>query len=100
MVISLDGAVNDKYSNFLPTAATAAILERFYRRQSSGEVALDAFVEAVKVYSDVKFRRKAEGLKREIAVLPAGDLKQKKTDEYNALVKNILSEELKIQELQ
>jgi hypothetical protein len=99
IVISLDGRKHDEYASFTPTAATAALLERFYRSQSSGSAGLEALVEGVKLYNDVRYRRKAEALKREIDSLPDGEQKTSRVSEFNAFVRNILSDELRLKEL-
>jgi hypothetical protein len=99
VVLSLDGRKNDAYASFVPTAATAVLLERFYRTQSGGSTAIDALIEGVKLYNDVRFRRQADAVKKEIDGMPNGDEKSKKSEEYNALVRNILSDELKLKEV-
>jgi len=100
LVISLDGRKNDAFASFVPTAATAAILERFYRSQGAGVTVMEGLVDAVRLYNDVQFRRKAEGLRKAIDAMPEGPDKQKRIEEFNALVRNILSEELKLKEIQ
>ncbi len=99
VVISLDGRKNNAFEGFVPRAATAAILERFYRSQGAGVTVLDGLVDAVKLYNDAQFRRKAESLRKEIGGLPDGPEKEARIDEFNALARNILSDELKLEEL-
>jgi hypothetical protein len=97
LVISLDGAEHKKYENFMPTAATAAILERFYRSQRSSSASMEVLVDAIRLYSDVSFRRRAEALKLEIDKLGKGPKRDEKVKAYNAIAKNILNAELRLE---
>lgn len=96
MIISLDGTRNDQYRDFAPTAASAATLERFFAINSGQEQPLEPILQALKLYSDWSFRRKADELKQKIEQLPAdsGDREQHQ-NEYDALVVNILDSLLK-----
>lgn len=97
VIISLDGARNDNYSEFIPTAASAVILEKFFNiREGQGQT-LDPLIDAIKVYNDYKFRRKADDLKEDLDKINNKEseeyLESKK--EYDALVENILEDVLK-----
>lgn len=100
LVLSLDGAPRKQYEGFMPTAATAALLERFYKSQAASSTVLEGLIEAMKLANDMRFRSRAESVKKEIDALAKDPAKQKaKIDEYNALAKNILTEALALPSL-
>jgi hypothetical protein len=96
IVISLDGRKYDEYKDFAPTAASAAILEKFYSIRGGQEQALGPLLDALKLYNDWSFRRKADDLGEELKNLAADSSEYaKKKAEYEALVANILDDLLK-----
>lgn len=95
LVVSIDGASNREFEKFTPTAATAALLERFYRSQTVSSTVLDGLVEAMKLSNDMRFRSRAESVKKEIEDPKLDPARlQAKIDEYEALRKNILTDAL------
>jgi hypothetical protein len=60
VVISLNGEKREEYDSFVPTAASAALLERFYHIKDGQVVPTDMLLEAVKLYSDLQYKRKAD----------------------------------------
>ena len=99
IVISLDGREYDEYKDFAPTAASAAILERFYSIRDGQEQALGPLLDALKLYNDWSFRRKADALGKELESLATDSPEyEKKKAEYDALVANILDDLLKPKE--
>lgn len=97
IITSLDGRNYKKYEKFIPTAASAALLEKFYNIR--GEKApLDILTKAMTLYNDMDFKGRADKV---LSKLNKIDMKsnpdeyEKKKTEYKALVANILSEEIK-----
>jgi hypothetical protein len=96
MVISLDGRENKTYEEFAPTAASAALLEQFYGVREGQQQPIQPLLDALKLYSDWTFRKRADGLAQELGKLDtkSEQYKQKKT-EYQAAIANIRNELLK-----
>lgn len=96
IVISLDGRKNDEYSAFSSTAASAALLERFYSIKEGQEQGIEMLMDAVKLYNDWKFRKKADMLADKLKELdPESEEYRQKKAEYDAAAANILEELLK-----
>jgi len=96
MVISLDGREVKEYESFTPTAASAALLDRFFGVGEGRAQPADMLVDALKLYNDWKYRSRADLLQGELKKLkPESDAYTKKKAEYDALVKNILSDVMK-----
>jgi hypothetical protein len=100
VVISLDGTQVDKYASFTPTAASAALLDKFYGVKDKDQQILNTVVEALKVYSDFRFRTEADRLDKAIKALKPNDpdyakKKAKLEAELEAAKKNIVKDELK-----
>lgn len=96
VVFSLDGRKNDAYKTFAATAASAALLERFYHIGEGQEQPLDILMDAVGLYNDWQFKEKAEALE---AKLDAAELDSeeynKLKEQYDAYVANIQNKDLK-----
>ena len=96
IIISLDGRNYDEYKDFTPTAASAALLEKFYSIRDGQEQALGPLLDALKLYNDWSFRKKADKLAKDLEELDSGSPEyKKKKAEYDALVANILNDLLK-----
>jgi hypothetical protein len=100
VVISLDGTPVEKYTSFTPTAASAALLDKFYGVKDKDQQILTTVVEALKVYSDFRFRLEADRLDKALKALKPTDpdyakIKAKLEAELAAAKKNILKDELK-----
>jgi len=100
VVISLDGTPVDKYSKFTPTAASAALLDKFYGVKDKDQQVLGTIIEALKIYSDFRFRTEADRIENAIKELKATDpdyakKKAKLEAELEAAKKNIMHDELK-----
>jgi len=93
-VISLDGRENKKFEGWSATAASAALLERFF---SSGELlssALEIANDSLVLYNDMKYRdMAAEALKQSKA--SKGAEKKRQRELYNAYTKNIKTEAIR-----
>ncbi len=99
VLISIDGAEQDEaYKDFTPTVASAAVLERFFAISATGSGATDVIMDALKLYNDMKFRKRAEALKDRLAKMPAGDPDRADVmEELKANLANILTDELKLE---
>jgi len=94
VVISLDGTEQSSLEGWSSTAASAALLERFF---SSGEIisdALEVVTESMVLYNDIKYQKMAvEALEKSKG--KKGASKTHYEDLYNAYLKNIQTKELK-----
>lgn len=97
VVISLDGRKVDAYENFSPTAASAALLDRFFHIGEGKEQPLDPLIDALKLYNDLKFYERAKEAKaRRDAITDTSSAAYKKAEaEYQALLANVLTDEFK-----
>ncbi|MGB9176528.1 MAG: hypothetical protein WCB46_07320, partial [Methanoregula sp.] len=95
IVISLDGSENKNLESFTPTAATAAVLSRFYGMKDGQQQSLDTLVDAIKLYNDLKYRTEVDKLDKEIGACTDPKKKEELTEKRGALAKNILTDLLK-----
>lgn len=99
IVVSLDGAKDSQLEQFTPTLASAELLHRFFGSERKSSAAIDAIVEAAKLANDMKFRRNADQLSREIELLKNDGAEQGEIDKLSArrdaLIENIGATELK-----
>jgi hypothetical protein len=96
IILSLDGRTQEQYASFTPTAASAAVMERFFSVKEGSEAIVDTLVDALKLYNDSQFRAQADVVKKSLdAATPDSDQRKKLQERYNALVANILSDVLK-----
>ncbi|MBA7705145.1 hypothetical protein ES703_113969 [subsurface metagenome] len=96
MVISIDGReYGDEYRKFIPTAASAVLLEKFYNI-GEGSAPSDILLEVASLYNDLKFKEKSDNACEALQGLNEGsDKYKKKKAEYDAYVANILNEDIK-----
>ena len=95
VITSLDGASHKKYENFAPQHASAAMLEQFYGTDTLTGVA-DVLKESLTLYNDLRFRKSADRLKKELKDLKEGSEEFKKLKErLDAYKANIMTDELK-----
>ena len=90
VVISLDGTEVEGYKAFAPTAASTAILQKFFNLGENQQQSLDELIEALTLYNDVKYAKQAQILKEQIASTE-GEEKEYLMARYNALLKNIVN---------
>jgi hypothetical protein len=96
IVFSLDGRKNDAYDKFSATAASAALLERFYHIGEGQEQPLDILMDAVGLYNDWQFKEKAEAIRLKLdAAEPDSEEQAKLQEQYDAYVANIQNKDLK-----
>jgi hypothetical protein len=90
VVLLLDGARRDTFKSFQATAATAVLLERFLQQKDGSDVIISSIVDAVKVSSDLRYRREADSLITELAALPPSSPEYKAgRKRLDALIANI-----------
>lgn len=95
VIISLDGAERKSLQDFAPTLATAEQLKRFLTAKDGAEASIQAVLDGLKLANDLRFRAEALRLKEEIANEADAATKAKKQQRLSALVKNILTAELR-----
>lgn len=96
VVLLLDGRQHDAFKDFTPTAATAALLERFLQQKDGSEVVISSIVEAVKLYSDLRFRKEADRLAGQLeAVDPSSAQYATLKKKIDALLANVGEQLLK-----
>jgi hypothetical protein len=95
IVVSYDGTEYKEFSSFTPTAASAAILERFFGMKDRQAQSMSLLIDAIKLYNDVQFRKEIDRLDDQIAKLPDGEEKNRLKEKRDAYGKNILEEILK-----
>lgn len=96
VIISLDGRANDQYKDFTPTATSAVLLEKFFSIKEGQEQPLGPLLDALKLYNDWNYRKKADKILTEIKALDqASEQYGLKKKDYDALIANILDDLLK-----
>jgi hypothetical protein len=93
-VISLDGTEHREFDEWSATAASAALLERFFTSDELISEALEVVSESLVLYNDMTYRDKAaEALEKSKAM--KGAKKKQQEELYKAYVKNIKTKELR-----
>ncbi|QEH36106.1 hypothetical protein OJF2_46660 [Aquisphaera giovannonii] len=100
IIISLDGKSDDALAGFTPTAASAAILSRFFGLRDGQSRPLDTLVDALKVYNDLHFRQEVDRIDEELGqIRGSSDADKKRREELQGrrrtFLKNISSKELR-----
>lgn len=95
VVISVDGTQSDELKSFTPTAASAALMSRFFNIKEGKSVPFELVIEGLKLYNDISFRKQIIDLDKKIAAAPDGPAKEEMKKKRAALQANILEELLK-----
>jgi hypothetical protein len=95
VVISLDGEKNEDLSSFSPTAASAAVLSRFFRVKNKQEQSLDVLLNALKLYNDFSYRKQIDQIDKQLASTTDPEEIKALKDKRDALLKNILEDIIK-----
>jgi len=96
IVISVDGAPMEELANFAPTAASAAVLSRFFGIKDGQQLPLDTIIDAIKLFNDLKFRKEIDRLDDQLKALKPDDPKRPQLEEKRkALLGNIMEDLLK-----
>lgn len=88
VVMALDGRPDPSLQEFSATAASAAVLQRFYNIREKGETDASTLIEALKFFNDFRYREDALELQDQIADASEEE-KAELQKRYEALVKNI-----------
>ena len=89
--ITLDGAERPELKDFAPTKASSELLDRFYHVSDTQQQSTDILLEAVKLYNDFSFRKRADDQLAKLNAIQdknSADYLKAKQD-YDALVDNI-----------
>lgn len=93
VVISLDGRERPNLAEFAPTAASAAVLKRFFNIGDDVRTPIDTLVEGIRLASDMRYRTKALDVAKAMEKMPAdSDARAALQQQYQALVKNIAND--------
>jgi hypothetical protein len=95
IVLTIDGTPDPALASFTPTAASAAVLSRFFGMKDGQPQLLGSLTDAVKLYNDFTFRQEVDRLDKQIDGMPDGTEKDSMMTKRNALAKNILTDILK-----
>ena len=97
VVISLDGRVHDDYADFVPTAASAALLESFFHAGDGQQQSMGILLDAVRLYNDYQFKSKANEVAAEMARLDTNSAEYKQLKaRYDAYLANMLTDSFKL----
>lgn len=92
LIISLDGRERTDLEQFTPTLASAALLQQFYGNDDVSGQITSSLQDALKLYSDSVYNKKADDLKKKLASLPSTTDEFKKAkqlfDAYNQNINN------------
>ncbi len=96
VVISLDGRTNEAYKEFVPTAASAALLESFFHIGEGQQQSLDVVMDAVRLYNDHQFKRKADAIAERLTTMdPQSADYQRLKEKYDAYLANLVTDSFK-----
>lgn len=96
VIVALDGKSDTSLQNFKATAASAALLQKFYNIRQDGQTDAKILSDALKFYNDFRFREEARDLAKRIEEADSEDEKKRLQERYKAVLKNIQSDEFKI----
>ena len=89
VTFSLDGTKRDDLKEFQATQASAEMLANYFAIRDGQQVSLGLAREALQLYNDLDFRRKADNLMKKMDELGSGAEYDKLKVQYDACVKNI-----------
>lgn len=93
LVISLDGRKHDDYNSFQPMNLTADLLAQFYHVQDGQEQPLDMLLDAIKLYNDVDFKRKADKYENQLQDFPEDSEQHRQlVEKRDACLENLITE--------
>ena len=97
IIINVDGAAKPELESFTPKFATAAILQRFYGAVDKEGQVNEEIEEALMLYNDFRFLKKAKDLNLKMADMTEEDENYEYTKELlEAYKKNIKNEDIKV----
>ncbi|WP_179505798.1 MULTISPECIES: hypothetical protein [unclassified Sphingomonas] len=95
VVLNLDGKERPELASFAPTAASGAVLQRFFQVRDGGEAATDTLLQGVQLVSDLHYRDLALAKRAAIAAAASETEKAALQAQYDALLKNIVADVMK-----
>lgn len=95
VVISVDGTERPDLESFAPTAASSAVMSRFFGIKDGQSISLTPLIDALKLYNDFNFRSEIDKLDRRLLSMKDGPDKDMLKEKREALLKNIMTEVLK-----
>jgi len=99
IVISVDGTQQDSLRSFLPSAASAATLAKFFNVKEGGLVPLGDITDAMKALNDVKFHNTAKTLQDQINAAQTTEEKAALQKQREAAIANIQNLDLRPKEI-
>ena len=97
IVVSIDGRERLNLDGFEATAATSALLDRFYRSTNTATSIMSVMETGLKLYNDLQYSEKAKGVKARMSELePDSDEYKKLKASFDAYNKNIQTDEFKV----
>ena len=97
IIVSIDGRERPGLEDFEATAATAALLDQFYRSKQPVKTAVSVAEQGLKFYNDHQYAEKAKAVKARMASHDENSSEYKKLKVlYEAHKKNIVSDEFKL----
>lgn len=102
MIVSMDGRKRDAdLGDFAPAFATAALLSRFYGSGEPGGDSLDVLKDALSLYNDLTFRKKADAVRAELQRMADTSSDEYRTllARFNAYRSNIRHDLLQVEEI-
>lgn len=94
-ILGLDGSIREDLATFAPSALSASLLSRFLAIPADGSSNADTVLKALQLYNDWRFRKDIEELDKKISNETNPDTKAELQASREALLKNILNDELK-----
>ena len=97
IVISLDGKKRPELESFTATAASAAVMQKFFNLKDGAEAAIDALVEGMKLFNDSRFRAQVDAIDKKLAggIDPNSAEGKELAERRQALAANILNDLMK-----
>jgi hypothetical protein len=96
IVISVDGTLQEELSSFVPSAASTAVMSRFFGIKEGQQQSADIIVDGIKLYNDLVYRHELDRVDGQLKDLPEGDPRKTSLQERRkALAANIMEDLLK-----
>jgi len=95
IVIAINGAEQKELASFAPTAASSAVIDRFFGAKPNQQILIDTLTDAIKLANDLKFRKKADELQTAIGNTTDTTRQAELQTQRDAYVTNILETLLK-----
>ena len=94
-MLAVDGTPRADLASYGPTALTAALLSQFYGLRAGEQTPIGPLLDALRLYSDMDFRNKADKLGADISTTNDPAEKAALEQMRDALIKNISTDLLR-----